>query len=123
MNSGVIMTSSNCLYTHLASLNLIQNPLPSGVAVQVRPPVPYLNDKASTKVGALLYLAQSKPYLSFSFLLSTLFSPNRQSLSTLKFCPWCIYGSSHVDSVLKGILVNPTNSGYCKLASQYCQGL
>ncbi|CAK3014104.1 hypothetical protein VCRA2119O124_580008 [Vibrio crassostreae] len=34
----------------------IQNPLPSGVAVQVRLPVPYLNDKASTQVGALLYL-------------------------------------------------------------------
>ncbi|MFA0089976.1 hypothetical protein, partial [Vibrio sp. 10N.261.49.A11] len=38
----------------------IQNPLPSGVAVQVRLPVPYLNDKASTKVGALLFLNPQK---------------------------------------------------------------
>ncbi|MDN3615228.1 hypothetical protein [Vibrio gallaecicus] len=30
--------------------------MPSGVAVQVRLPVPYLNDKASTHVGALLFL-------------------------------------------------------------------
>jgi len=29
------------------------------MALQVRPRAPYLNDKASTKVGALLYLAQS----------------------------------------------------------------
>ena len=37
----------------------IQNPLPKGVAVQVRPRAPYLNAKASALVGALLYLAQS----------------------------------------------------------------
>ncbi|WP_206747273.1 hypothetical protein, partial [Vibrio splendidus] len=41
----------------------IQNPLPSGVAVQVRLPVPYLNNKASTQVGALLYLENRKAYL------------------------------------------------------------
>ena len=40
----------------------IQNPLPKGVTVQVRPRAPYLNDKASTLVEALLYLAQSKAY-------------------------------------------------------------
>ncbi|MBF4443653.1 hypothetical protein, partial [Vibrio anguillarum] len=101
----------------------IQNPLPSGVAVQVRLPVPYLNDKASTKVGALLYLAQSKAYLSFPFLLSVKISPNRLPLSRFKSSPWSIYGSSHDESVRKGILVNPTNSGYCKLASQYWQKL
>ncbi|CAH7345550.1 hypothetical protein VCHA57P527_210004 [Vibrio chagasii] len=34
--------------------------MPSGVAVQVRLPVPYFNDKASTQVGALLYLESGK---------------------------------------------------------------
>jgi len=37
----------------------IQNPLPKGVAVQVRPRAPYLSNRASANAGALLYLAQS----------------------------------------------------------------
>jgi len=49
-------------------------------------------------------------YLSFPFLLSALFSPIELSLSALKFLPWSIYGSSHDDSVRKGIPVNPTRS-------------
>ncbi|WP_214653308.1 hypothetical protein, partial [Vibrio anguillarum] len=80
------------------------------VAVQVRLPVPYLNDKASMKIGALLYLAQSKADLSFSFLLSVFISPNKLPLSRFNSCPWSIYGSSHDDSVRKGIPVNPTNA-------------
>jgi len=40
----------------------IQNPLPKGVTVQARSRAPYLDDKASTKVGALMYLAQSYLY-------------------------------------------------------------
>ncbi|SON47992.1 protein of unknown function [Vibrio tapetis subsp. tapetis] len=36
--------------------------MPSGVAVQVRLPVPYLNDKASANAGALLYLAYKNNY-------------------------------------------------------------
>jgi len=44
----------------------IQNPLPKGVAVQVRPRAPSLNDKASAYAGALLYLAQSKADVIFS---------------------------------------------------------
>ncbi|MCE7556580.1 hypothetical protein [Aliivibrio fischeri] len=74
MDFGMDITSSDCLYTQLAQLETIQNPLPSGVAVQVRLPVPHLNDKASMKIGALLYLAQSKADLSFSFLLSVTLS-------------------------------------------------
>jgi len=50
-----------------------KNALP--VTVQVRPRAPYLNDKASTKVGALLYLAQS-------YLL-----PRQVTLTSLKSYP------------------------------------
>jgi len=36
------------------------------VTVQVRHRAPYLSNRASTKVGALLYLAQSKAYVILS---------------------------------------------------------
>jgi len=50
-------------------------------------------------------------------------SQNKLPLSILKFLPWSIYGSSHDDSVRKGILVNPTNAKSSRRASQYYQGL
>lgn len=64
----------------------------------------------------------SGAYLSFPFLLSPLFRSNRLSLSSLKFLPWSIYGSSHDESVRKGIPVNPKISGNCKVAASIAKG-
>ena len=54
-----------------------QNPFPKGVAVQVRPRAPYLSNRASTKVGALLYLAELKAYLHFPLPISLEILPNK----------------------------------------------
>ena len=62
----------------------IQNPLPKGVAVQVRPRAPYLSNRASTKVGALLYLAQSKAYLVFPYVISLKILSNKLTLLPLE---------------------------------------
>ena len=53
----------------------IQNPLPEGVTVQVRPRAPYLNDKASTDVGGFVVSSTmlNKAYLLQGNKVSDLF--------------------------------------------------
>ena len=56
--SNTIPNNIQVFVTSAKASQGIQNPLPKGVAVQVRPRAPYLSNRASTKVGALLYLEQ-----------------------------------------------------------------
>ncbi|SQD79918.1 protein of unknown function [Moritella yayanosii] len=53
------------------------------MAVQVRPRAPYLSNRALANAKALLYLAQSKAYLTFSLRYIAKIRPNKLNLLPL----------------------------------------